>query len=266
MSAVIDVAREPILIKKIEQGIARLTLNRPDQYNPLSREMLTELQRALDEIAEDESISVVILSGNGKAFSAGHDLKEMRSRDDRLFHQELFQQCAQVMQAIAKLPQPVIAQVDGIATAAGCQLVAQCDLVVASEASRFAVSGINLGLFCSAPAVPLSRAVLPKHALRMLLTGDFIDAQTAFQYGLVSDVVPTEDIENETQALAEKIAAKLPLAIRAGKAMFYRQLEMPLDKAYELAGETMACNMDSEEAREGFDAFLEKRQPSWKGR
>lgn len=266
MSAVIENTEEPILISLIEDGIARLTLNRPSQYNALSKQLLTELQNALDEIAANDDVRVVVLVANGKAFCAGHDLKEMRGSEDREFHQTLFQQCGRMMQTIAEMPQPVIAQVNGIATAAGCQLVAQCDLAVASDVSRFAVSGINVGLFCSTPAVPLSRNMHRKQAMQMLLTGDFIDAQTACQYGLVNTVTSVENVEAETRALAEKIAAKSPLAIKMGKRMFYQQLNMGLENAYEFAGDTMACNMDSEDAREGIDAFIEKRKPTWQGR
>jgi len=265
MSAVIENTEEPILVSQIENGIARITLNRPGQYNALSKQLLSELQTTLDTIANDDSVNVVILAANGKAFCAGHDLKEMRSSEDREFHQNLFQQCSKMMQTIAEMPQPVIAQVNGIATAAGCQLVAQCDLAVASDISRFAVSGINVGLFCSTPAVPLSRNMHRKQAMKMLLTGDFIDAQTALQHGLLNTVTSVEEIDAETQALAEKIAAKSPHAIKLGKRMFYQQLNLGLDKAYDIAGDTMACNMDSEDAREGIDAFIGKRKPTWRG-
>jgi enoyl-CoA hydratase/carnithine racemase len=266
MSAVIENAQTPILIHQIENGIARITLNRPGQYNALSKQLLNELQATLDAVASDDAVHVVIIAANGKAFCAGHDLKEMRSSEDRAFHQALFKQCGGVMQTIAAMPQPVIAQVNGIATAAGCQLVAQCDLAVASDVSRFAVSGINVGLFCSTPAVALSRNMHRKHAMQMLLTGDFIDAATACQYGLLNTVTTVDDVEAITQALAEKIAAKSPLAVKMGKAMFYQQLNMDLDKAYDFAGDTMACNMDSEDAREGIDAFIGKRKPTWRGR
>ena len=266
MSAVIENTEEAILIKQCENGIARLTLNRPSQYNALSKQLLTELQTELDNIAENDDIRVVVIAANGKAFCAGHDLKEMRSSEERAFHQALFQQCGKMMQTIAEMPQPVIAQINGIATAAGCQLVAQCDLAVASDVSRFAVSGINVGLFCSTPAVPLSRNMHRKQAMQMLLTGDFIDAPTAQQYGLINSVTAVDTVESETQALAEKIATKSPLAIKMGKRMFYQQLNLGLDKAYDFAGDTMACNLDSEDAREGIDAFIEKRKPSWQGR
>ena len=265
MSAVINNAEEPVLISQIENGIARITLNRPSQYNALSKQLLTELQEVLDTIAGDDLVNVLILAANGKAFCAGHDLKEMRSSEDLEFHQALFQQCGRVMQTIAEMPQPVIAQINGIATAAGCQLVAQCDLAVASDISRFAVSGINVGLFCSTPAVPLSRNMHRKQAMKMLLTGDFIDAQTAQQHGLINTVTTVDEVDSETQALAEKIAAKSPHAIKLGKRMFYQQLNMGLDKAYDFAGDTMACNMDSEDAREGIDAFIGKRKPTWRG-
>ncbi len=265
MSAVIESSEEPVLIRQIDGGTARLILNRPAQYNALSKQLLTEIQTALDDIAGNDDVRVVVLVANGKAFCAGHDLKEMRSSEDREFHQSLFKQCGRMMQTIAELPQPVIAQINGIATAAGCQLVAQCDLAVASNVSRFAVSGINVGLFCSTPAVPLSRNMHRKQAMQMLLTGDFIDAATALEYGLVNKVTSIDELEAETQALAEKIAAKSPLAIKMGKQMFYQQLSMGLADAYDFAGDTMACNMDSEDAREGIDAFIAKRQPVWRG-
>ncbi|TNF89112.1 MAG: enoyl-CoA hydratase, partial [Gammaproteobacteria bacterium] len=200
------------------------------------------------------------------AFCPGHDLKEMRSSEEREFHQALFEKCGKMMLTINRLQQPVIARVNGIATAAGCQLVANCDLAVAADEARFAVSGINLGLFCSTPAVPLSRNMPRKQAMHMLLTGDFISAETALQYGLVNEVVPAGELEAATEALARKIAARSALAIRLGKEMFYRQLPMDLSDAYAYAAERMACNMDSEDAREGIDAFIEKRKPDWKGR
>ncbi len=261
-----EVANESILLREDESGIATLILNRPRQYNALSGALLTELQAALDAISADDSIRVVIIAANGKAFCPGHDLKEMRASEDQAFHQELFNQCARVMLTINRMPQPVIAEINGIATAAGCQLVANCDLAVASEDSRFAVSGINAGLFCSTPAVPLSRNLPRKQALQMLLTGDFISARKAQAYGLINEVVEAADLKQATRELANKIVAKSAYAIRSGKAMFYRQLPMDLSEAYAFAGETMACDMSSEDAREGIDAFLEKRKPEWKGR
>ena len=260
-----EVIAEPILLHENNNGITRLTLNQPAQYNTLSIAMLAELQNTLDAISADDRVRVVILAANGKAFSAGHDLKEMRSSNDRAFHQNLFQQSSRVMLTINQMPQPVIAEVNGIATAAGCQLVANCDLAVATHESRFAVSGVNLGLFCSTPAVPLSRNLSRKRAMQMLLTGDFISAEQALDYGLINEAVEADALAKTTQSIAEKIATKSPYAIKLGKEMFYRQLTMDLSEAYAYAGERMACNMDSDDAREGFDAFIEKRKPSWKG-
>ena len=260
-----EITPSSVLLQDSQDGVVTLTLNRPRQYNALSAELLSALQSALNAIANDESVRVVIIAASGKAFCAGHDLKEMRSSDDRVFHQALFDQCGQMMLSINQLPQPVIAQVNGIATAAGCQLVANCDLAVAAEDARFAVSGINVGLFCSTPAVPLSRNLLRKKALQLLLTGDFIDARQAEQFGLVNEVVAGEELATATQALAANIAAKSALSIRLGKEMFYKQLPMELADAYAYASERMACNMDSHDAREGIDAFFEKRAPEWTG-
>ena len=257
---------EPVLLRHDEDGIATLTLNRPAKYNALSEDLLISLQNELDEIARSETLRVVIIAANGKAFSAGHDLKEMRENDDREAHQALFDRCGRMMLSVHRLPQPVIARVQGIATAAGCQLVANCDLAVAAEDARFAVSGINAGLFCSTPAVPLSRNLLRKHAMHMLLTGDFISARDAAARGLVNEVVPAEELESATLALAQKIGAKSGHAIRLGKEMFYKQLSMELADAYAYASERMACNMDSHDAREGITAFIEKRKPEWKHR
>ena len=261
-----DAVDQSILLRDDSDGITTLTLNRPAQYNALSGEMLDELQHALDAIDRDESVRVVVIAANGKAFCPGHDLKEMRSSEEREFHQALFAKCSKMMLTINRLRQPVIARVNGIATAAGCQLVANCDLAVAAEDARFAVSGINVGLFCSTPAVPLSRNMGRKQALHMLLTGDFISAQTARSYGLVNEVVPAAELESATLTLAQKIIAKSAHAISLGKDMFYRQLPMDLSDAYAYAAERMACNMDSHDAREGIDAFIEKRKPEWKGK
>lgn len=259
-----EISSDEIVLLDVNAGIAKLTLNRPTQYNALSADMLTAIQNVIDVIAQDKSVRVVIIAANGKAFCAGHDLKEMRSSEEKQFHQALFRQCGLLMQAINQLPQPVIAQVNGTATAAGCQLVAACDLAVAADSARFAVSGINLGLFCSTPAVPLSRNMHRKQAMKMLLTGDFIDAATAQQFGLINELVPIDELDARTQALAVNISRKPAVAIALGKKMFYQQLNMDLSAAYDFASETMTCNMDSEEAREGIDAFIEKRQPDWK--
>ena len=257
---------QPILMREDSEGITTLTLNRPAKYNALSGEMLGELQAALEVIGEDDSVRVVIIAATGKAFCPGHDLKEMRASEEREFHQALFNKCSKMMLTIHQLQQPVIARVNGIATAAGCQLVANCDLAVAAEDARFAVSGINLGLFCSTPAVPLSRNMGRKQALHMLLTGDFISAQTAQQYGLVNEVVAAAELEQATTTLAQKIVAKSAHAIKLGKDMFYQQLPMDLSDAYAYASERMTCNMDSHDAREGIDAFIQKRKPEWTGK
>ena len=259
-------ASEPLLLRQDQAGVATLTLNRPTQFNSLSQALVGELQAELDRIAADAAVRVVVLAGAGKAFCAGHDLKEMRSDASKAFQKALFQQCSKMMLTLVRMPQPVIARVHGIATAAGCQLVSMCDLAVASDNSRFAVSGVNLGLFCSTPSVGLARNVGRKQAMEMLLTGDFIDAQTAFLRGLVNRVVPLAQLDEEIGKLTSSILAKTPVAIKAGKQMFYRQLELGLDAAYELASETMACNMIAEDAQEGIDAFIDKRKPEWKGR
>lgn len=246
-------------------GLTTLTLNRPGQFNSLSRDMLTALKAELDAIAACEAIRVVVIAGAGKAFCAGHDLKEMRGNHSKEFMQALFRQCGELMLAITQMPQPVIARVHGIATAAGCQLVSMCDLAVAADVAKFAVSGINVGLFCSTPAVGLARNLGRKAALEMLLTGDFIDALEAKAKGLVNRVVPTDALDAEVEHLAQSILAKSAVAIRMGKGMFYRQLEMGLSEAYDYAGEVMACNMMSEDAGEGIDAFMQKRKPAYKG-
>ena len=266
MSAMPDNIHEPVLLRETDAGIAWLTLNRPDQFNALSAELLAALQSALDELAQDTAVRVVIIKANGKAFCAGHDLKEMRSDERREFHHRLFNQCSKMMLTINRMPQPVIAMVQGIATAAGCQLVAACDLAVADKRARFAVSGINVGLFCSTPAVPLSRNIHRKRAMKMLLSGDFIDADTAREFGLINDVAESRDLPRVTAELAAGIIAKSPLSVRVGKEMFYKQLPMDLSDAYDYAATVMACNMDSEDAREGIDAFIEKRKPAWRGR
>jgi enoyl-CoA hydratase/carnithine racemase len=255
---------EKVLLREDAGGVCTLTLNRPNQYNALSEELLQELQIALDAIAADESVRVVVIAGNGPAFCAGHDLKQMRARPQKDYYSQLFAQCSRIMTSITRIPQPVIARVHGIATAAGCQLVAQCDLAVASDNARFAVSGINVGLFCSTPSVALTRNVLRKQAMEMLLTGDFIDAQTAVQRGLVNRAVPLERLDAAVKELTQKIVAKSAVAVATGKRMVYKQIEMGLDAAYQYAAEVMACNMMAEDVGEGIDAFAQKRPPSWK--
>lgn len=254
------------LLRDDNNGVTTLTLNTPKSFNALSEEMLTALQNALDAIAEDESVRCVVLAAEGKAFCAGHDLKQMRANPDKAYYQALFARCGEVMQSLVNLPVPVIAKVQGIATAAGCQLVASCDLAVAAQSTRFAVSGINVGLFCSTPAVALSRNVARKRAMEMLLTGDFIDADTALDWGLINRVADDAKLDDAVAELTDKICAKSAVAVRTGKAMFARQLAMPLDDAYAFAGETMACNMLAEDVAEGVDAFIAKRPPEWKHR
>lgn len=266
MSAVPQAEDQPILLRNDAEGVTTLTLNRPQQFNSLSAAMLSELQGALDAIAADRSVRVVVIAGAGKAFCAGHDLKEMRANPAKAFQQALFRQCGNMMMTLTRLPQPVIARVHGIATAAGCQLVSMCDLAVAAEGARFAVSGINVGLFCSTPAVGLARNMGRKQALEMLLTGEFIDAQEAQRRGLVNRVVAPEQLDAEIARLAQSIISKSPAALTMGKQVFYQQLEMGLDAAYQLAAEVMACNMMAEDAQEGIDAFMAKRAPQWKGR
>ena len=258
---------EPLVLRHDRaDGLTTLTLNRPGQFNSLSVAMLSALQAELDAIARSEAVRVVVIGGAGRAFCAGHDLKEMRADCRKETMQALFRQCGDLMLTITRLPQPVIARVHGIATAAGCQLVATCDLAVAADVARFAVSGINVGLFCSTPAVALARNLGRKAALEMLLTGDFIDALEARAKGLVNRVVPADALDAEIERLAASILAKSAVAVRAGKGMFYRQLEMPQNEAYAYASEVMACNMMSEDALEGIDAFMQKRKPVYSGR
>ena len=266
MSALLQTAAEPMLVRRDDNGVAYVTLNRPAQFNSLSRTMLEALLAELDSIAGDASVRVVVLAGEGKAFCAGHDLKEMRGNHTLAFQQALFRLCGKFMMKLTELPQPVIARVHGIATAAGCQLVSMCDLAVAADVARFAVSGINVGLFCATPSVGLARNMGRKEAFEMLVTGDFIDAAEAQRRGLVNRVVPLEALDTEVAKLAAAICAKSPVAVQMGKQMFYRQLEMGLDAAYQMAAETMACNMMTEDAAEGIDAFIAKRKPAWKGR
>ena len=255
---------DPLLRRtKDARGVLTLTLNRPQAFNALSEAMLAALQRDLDVIAQDESVRVVVLAAEGKAFCAGHDLKEMRAQPSLGYYEKLFTQCTQMMLSIQRLPVPVIARVQGIATAAGCQLVAQCDLAVAADTAKFAVSGVNFGLFCSTPSVPLSRNVSRKQAFEMLVTGDFISADEARARGLVNRVVPPEQLDMEIEKLAASIVAKPRVAVAMGKELFYRQVELGLAAAYDAGGRTMACNMMDEAALEGVQAFIDKRKPNW---
>ncbi|WP_048441139.1 enoyl-CoA hydratase [Caenimonas sp. SL110] len=254
---------DAVLYQRDDRGVITLTLNRPANFNSLSEEMLAALQAALDKVAQDESARVVVIAAAGKAFCPGHNLKEMVGTPELAYYQKLFAQCSRVMLAILKLPVPVIARVHGIATAAGCQLVAQCDLAVASDNASFAVSGVNYGLFCSTPSVPLLRNMAPKQAMEMLVTGDFITAQQAKERGLVNRVVPLEMLDAEVAKLVDSVLAKPRAAIAMGKELFYRQREMGIEAAYQLAGQTMAVNMMDSCAQEGFTAFTEKRKPNW---
>jgi len=258
-----ETAAGPLLLKDEAQGVVRLTLNRPAQFNALSEQMLAALSAELDAIGRDSAVRVVVLAGAGKAFCAGHDLRQMKANPSLDYYRALFADCTQLMLRIQRLPQPVIARVHGLATAAGCQLVAMCDLAVAADSARFAVSGINVGLFCATPGVALSRNLARKQAFEMLVTGDFIDAATALERGLVNRVVPDRELDAELDRLAQSIVAKPAVAIALGKGLFYRQLEMGVEAAYQLAGQTMACNMIDEVAQEGVGAFIEKRRPKW---
>ncbi|KAA3625323.1 MAG: enoyl-CoA hydratase [Proteobacteria bacterium] len=255
---------EDLVRKDIAGTVCTLTLNRPGQYNALSEEMLEALSTALSDIAENEDIRVIVLTGEGKAFCPGHDLKQMRANHDESYHRELFAKCSDVMQSIVHLPQPVIAKVQGIATAAGCQLVATCDLAIAADDVRFAVSGITIGLFCSTPGVALARNVHRKHAMEMLLTGEFIDAATAERYGLINRAVPRDELDTAVDNLASVIAARPTETVRLGKRLFYSQVEKNLASAYDEAAEAMTCNLMQAATLEGVDAFIEKRKPRWR--
>jgi enoyl-CoA hydratase/carnithine racemase len=245
------------------RGVVTLTLARPQSFNALSEGMLAALQGELDALARDETARVVVIAAEGKAFCAGHDLKEMRAEPSQPYYEALFAQCARMMMTIQRLPVPVIARVQGLATAAGCQLVAACDLAVASSEARFAVSGVNLGLFCSSPSVALSRNLQRKAAFEMLVTGEFISAEEARVKGLVNRVAEPERLDAEVEALVAAIVAKPRVAIALGKQLFYRQLESGTGAAYEDAGRTMATNMMDDSALEGVQAFIDKRKPDW---
>lgn len=254
-----------ILLRHDGDNIATLTLNRPAARNALSIALMEALDAALETIAGDPTIHAVILAANGPAFCAGHDLREIRANPTREAYEAVFALCSRLMQRIVHLPKPVIAQVHGIATAAGCQLVASADLAVAADTARFATPGVNIGLFCSTPMVALSRAVGRKAAMEMLLTGDLIPAARAQQLGLINRVVPESELPGATRALATQIATKSPLTVAIGKEAFYRQAEMPLAAAYDYASEVMTRNMLARDAEEGIDAFLSKREPQWTG-
>ncbi|NQU62299.1 MAG: enoyl-CoA hydratase [Rhodospirillales bacterium] len=258
---------EPILLREDADGIATLTLNRPEKFNALSTELIALLQEELDKLAEDKSIRVVIIAGAGKAFCAGHDIKEMMDDPGPDKMQAIFDQCSRLMMSLTKLPQPVIARVHGIATAAGCQLVAQCDLAVAASDVKFATSGINYGLYCGTPSVPVTRNLPRKQAMEMLLTGEFIDAETAKNYGLINRIADPEKLDDAVLELAKSVAAQGPAFIAAGKKLFYSQIENGLAGAYEEATKMMVENMQRDDAQQGLNAFIEKRgTPDWEDR
>jgi enoyl-CoA hydratase/carnithine racemase len=254
-----------VLTERDARGVVRITMNRPGNYNALSEEMLGALQDALDGVKQDESVRAVVIASVGKAFCPGHNLKEMIETPTREYYRQLFERCSRMMLTIQQLPVPVIARVHGVATAAGCQLVAQCDLAVAVKEASFAVSGVNFGLFCSTPSVPLLRNIAPKQAMEMLVTGEFISADEAKARGLVNRVVEADELDAEVEKLVASILDKPRAAIAMGKELFYRQREMGIAAAYQLANETMAANMMDSCAQEGFRAFTEKRKPAWRG-
>jgi enoyl-CoA hydratase/carnithine racemase len=253
----------PLLHVRDEQGVHHLTLNRASSFNALSEDMLAALQAALDFIALDATARAVVIAAEGKAFCAGHNLKDMRAHPELAYYQKLFAQCTRMMLGIQNLPVPVIAKVQGLATAAGCQLVAQCDLAVASSNASFGVNGIDVGLFCATPSVPLVRNIPAKQAMEMLLTGEFITADEAKARGLVNRVVPPDALNAEIEKLLQSIILKPREAIAMGKALFYKQRETGIEAAYQLAGQTMACNMSHPVAQEGVQAFIDKRKPQW---
>ncbi|MFN9747352.1 MAG: enoyl-CoA hydratase [Betaproteobacteria bacterium] len=257
-------SEQPLVLHESDsRGVVTLTLNRPEAFNALSEGLLDALQAALDRVAADERARVVVIAAAGRAFCAGHDLKEMRAAPSQAYYERLFAQCGRMMMTIQKLPVPVVARVQGIATAAGCQLVAMCDLAVAARGTRFAVSGVNLGLFCSTPSVALSRNLPRTAPFEMLVTRDYIDADEARARGLVNRVAEPAELDAEVERLVARIVAKPKVALALGKQLFYRQLETGIEAAYDDAGRTMACNMMDAAALEGVQAFIEKRPPAW---
>ncbi|HEY7574419.1 MAG TPA: enoyl-CoA hydratase [Thermoanaerobaculia bacterium] len=260
-------ADRPLVLAEQTAGVVRLTLNRGERFNPLSSAMIAALQESLDAVAADREARVVVLAAGGRGFSAGHDLKEMRAHaGDRVWERGLFDECSRMMLSLTRLPQPVIARVHGIATAAGCQLVSMCDLAVAADTATFALPGVNIGVFCTTPAVGVGRNVPRKRAMEMLLTGQPIDAPTALEWGLVNRVVPAGELDAAVQSFVDLILARSPAVIGLGKKAFYEQMDRPLPAAYDAAGVEMTRGLDLEDAAEGMDAFLQKRPPAWRGR
>ena len=259
-----DTALEPLVLAEIDDGVATLTMNRGDRYNALSRDMIAALDRELEGIATDGSVRAVVLAAKGRGFCAGHDLKEMRAHPDAAWQRELFDACSRMMLKLTQLPQPVIARVHGIATAAGCQLVSMCDLAVAADTAKFALPGVNVGVFCSTPAVGVGRNIARKRVMEMLLTGEAIDAPTALSWGLVNRVVPLAELDAAVGAFTNIIRTKSPSVIALGKRTFYQQIDRGLSDAYALTGDAMACNLLDPDAAEGIDAFVAKRAPNWR--
>jgi len=265
MNAPIDAGLDPYVLSTVRDGVRTVTMNRGDRYNALSTAMIAALDAALDEAAADRATRVVVLAAAGKAFCAGHDLKEMRAHIDPAWQQALFDACARMMLKLTQIPQPVIARVHGAAAAAGCQLVSMCDLAVAVDGAKFGLSGINAGIFCSTPAVGVARNVSRKRAMELLVTGKLIDAATAAEWGLVNRAVPADRLDDAIAEFTSAIVAKSAAAVALGKRAFYRQVECGLADAYAVAGEAMTCNMLDPDAAEGIDAFLGKRAPAWRG-
>jgi enoyl-CoA hydratase/carnithine racemase len=257
---------KPLLLRDLENGICTLTLNRPDKRNALSTKLLEELQHAFDDIASDKTIKVIILAGNGPIFCAGHDLKEMREDSNYSTMQTLFNQCSKLMISMKKQPQPIIAKVHGSAFAAGCQLMCNCDLAIATENTKFALPGSSIGLFCSSPAVAVGRVASPKHTMEMLLMGDAFNSDDAYRFGLINKIVPLEELDKTVMTYATKITQHSSMTISIGKDAFYKQIDMNLEDAYTLTSKVMAKNMQEYDAHEGIDAFLEKRKATWRDR
>lgn len=265
MNAPLDAAIQPYVLSETRGGIATVTLNRGDRYNALSREMIAALQAEIYRIANEPLVRCVVLAAKGKGFCAGHDLKELRAHPDKAWQQELFDACSKLMISLTELPQPVIARVHGIATAAGCQLVSMCDLAVAADSAAFALPGVNVGVFCTSPAVGVGRNIARKRAMELLLTGEPIDARTALAWGLVNRVVPAGELDAAIAQFTGIIVARSARIVALGKQAFYRQIDRGLADAYRYVGEVMACNLLEPDAHEGIDAFLQKRAPKWGG-
>jgi len=266
MNAAVDPGTQPYVLVSAREGVATVTMNRGERFNALSLPMIAALEAAIDALADDKDVRAIVLAANGRGFCAGHDLKEMRAHPDLAWQRELFGVCGRMMQKLTQLPQPVIARVHGIATAAGCQLVSMCDLAVAVDTAKFALPGVNVGVFCSTPAVGVARNIARKRVMEMLLTGEMVDAPTALAWGLVNRVVPEAGLDAAVKAFTDIIVARSPAVVALGKRAFYQQVDRELAGAYDSAGEAMACNLLEPDAAEGIDAFLAKRPPAWQPR